>query len=54
MMTKMHEVLTWVSEFVKETGYAAGTRTLTIADLCFTATLSTLMASDLIEQINIR
>ena len=50
----MHEVLTWVSEFIKETGYAAGTKTLTIADLCFTATLSTLMASNLIEQYNIR
>ena len=54
MMEKMHEVLRWVTEFIEVTGYAAGTKMLTIADLCFTATLSTLLASDLIEKFDLR
>ena len=54
MMAKMHEVLGWVSDFVEVTGYAAGTNTLTIADLCFTATISTLIASELIDNFDSR
>jgi len=30
---RMHEVLGWVADFVKETGYAAGTNELTLADI---------------------
>ena len=30
---KLHEVLQWVSDFIKPTGYAAGTDHMTIADL---------------------
>jgi len=30
---RMHEVLGWVADFVKGTGYAAGTNELTLADI---------------------
>ena len=54
LMDKMHEVLGWVSKFIEVTGYAAVTNKLTLADLCFTATLSTLFASDLIDDFDLR
>jgi len=54
MIERMHEILRWVSEFIKQTGYVAGTETMSIADLCITATLSTLLASNLIEDFELR
>ena len=39
---KLKEVLGWAKGFIAETGYVAGTEKLTIADLCFLATLSTI------------
>jgi len=44
-LERLHEVLGWVSGFVEATGYAAGTDHLTMADVCFVATLSTLVAT---------
>ena len=38
---KLKEVLGWAKGFIAETGYVAGTEKLTIADLCFLATLTT-------------
>ena len=32
---KLAEALRWASDMVKETGYAAGTDHITLADLCF-------------------
>ena len=54
MMERMHEILRWVAQFIKPTGYVAGTETMSIADLCITATLSTLLASNLIEDFELR
>ena len=53
-MERLHEILRWVSEFIEVTGYVAGTETMSIADLCITATLSTLCASNLIEDFDSR
>ena len=39
---------------IKPTGYVAGTETMSIADLGITATLSTLIASNLIEDFELR
>ena len=39
---KLKEVLGWAKGFIAETGYVAGTEKLTIADLCFLATLTTI------------
>ena len=54
MMERLHEILRWVSEFIEVTGYIAGTETMSVADLCITATLSTLLASNLIEDFETR
>ena len=35
---RMKEVLGWVNDFIKPTGYVAGTDHLTLADICFAAT----------------
>jgi hypothetical protein len=35
---KLDEVLGWIVDFIKPTGYVAGTDHLTIADICFVAT----------------
>ena len=37
---KVKEVMGWVSDMIKPTGYVAGTSHLTIADICFVATIS--------------
>ena len=42
---KLKEVLGWAKDFIAETGYVAGTEKMTIADICFLATLSTIIAS---------
>ena len=34
----------WVNDFIKPTGYVAGTDHLTVADLCFVATYATIEA----------
>ena len=41
---KLQEVLGWAKGFIAETGYVAGTAKLTLADICFVATLSTMLA----------
>ena len=38
------EVMTWVTQFLAEAGYAAGTDHLTVADLAFVATYSSIEA----------
>ena len=42
---KLKEVLGWAKDFIAETGYVAGTEKMAIADICFLATLSTIIAS---------
>ena len=42
---KLQEVLGWTKDFIADTGYAAGTTKLTLADICFLATLSSLQAT---------
>ena len=34
------EIMNWVDDFIKDTGYVAGTNHLTLADICFSATYS--------------
>lgn len=46
---KLKVVLGWVKDFIGETGYAAGTAKLTLADLCFMATLSSVQASGVVD-----
>lgn len=41
---RLREVLGWVNDYVKETGYVAGTKQLTIADLAILASYSTMRA----------
>jgi len=40
---KFKEVMGWVNDFVKKTGYVAGTDHLTVADLAFLATYATIV-----------
>ena len=42
---KLQEVLGWAKDFIANTGYAAGTKKLTLADICFISTLSTVAAT---------
>jgi len=42
---KVKEVMGWVSDMIKPTGYVAGTSHMTIADICFVATISTGVAT---------
>ena len=37
-MDKFKEVMGWVNDFIKPTGYVAGTENLTVADISFLAT----------------
>eukprot|EP00095_Tigriopus_kingsejongensis_P001406 maker-scaffold229_size244821-snap-gene-1.17 protein:Tk01406 transcript:maker-scaffold229_size244821-snap-gene-1.17-mRNA-1 annotation:"glutathione s-transferase delta-epsilon 2" len=46
---KMQEVLAWVNDMIKTTGYAAGTDKMTLADVAFLATHSTMMATGAID-----
>jgi len=41
---KFKEVMGWVNDFIKATGYVAGTDHLTVADLAFVATYATIEA----------
>merc|ERR1719305_604518 len=43
-LEKFVEVMGWVNDFIKPTGYVAGTDHLTVADLCFVATYATIEA----------
>lgn len=45
----LHEALVWSDDFVKETGYVAGTDHLTLADVAFVATYSTVKAQELMD-----
>ncbi|XP_040568944.1 glutathione S-transferase 1 [Lepeophtheirus salmonis] len=47
-MKKLKEVLGWANDMVKETGYAAGTDHLTIADIAWISTYSTIKAADVV------
>ena len=42
---KLQEVLGWAKDFIADTGYVAGTTKLTLADICFVSTLSTVTAT---------
>ena len=42
---RFDEVMGWVQDFIKPTGYVAGTSYLTLADLAFLATYSTVDAT---------
>ena len=46
---KLQEVLGWAKGFIAETGYVAGTKKLTLADICFVATLSTVTATGIVD-----
>jgi len=46
---KLQEVLGWAKDFIAETGYVAGTKGITLADLCFVATLSTVQATGIVD-----
>ena len=41
-----HKVMGWVRDFLEPTGYVAGTDHLTVADLAFVATYSTIEVID--------
>jgi len=43
---KLTEVMGWVTDMIKPTGYVAGTDHMTIADICFVATVSTGLATE--------
>merc|ERR1719323_2986274 len=43
---RVKEVMGWVNDFIKPTGYVAGTDHMTLADICFAATLSTAVATE--------
>ena len=38
----LQEVVGWAKDFIEETGDAAGTEKLTLADVCFMATLTSI------------
>jgi len=38
--------LTWTNDFVKDSGYIAGTENMTVADIVFVATFSTILACE--------
>merc|ERR1712141_838717 len=46
---KVQEVLGWAKGFIADTGYVAGTEKVTIADLCFLATLTSISASGIVD-----
>lgn len=46
-VTKMKEALRWLEDMVRPTGYAAGTEYVTLADLAFLATYSTIRRTTL-------
>ena len=48
-LERLHEVLGWVRDFVKPTGYIAGTDYLTIADLAFVASFSSLLEGNQVD-----
>ena len=37
---RFKEIMNWVDDFIKDTGYVAGTNHLTLADICFSVTYS--------------
>jgi len=45
-LDRLREVLGWVNDFLKPTGYVAGTQNLTIADIVFVGTYSTIVACE--------
>ena len=45
-MERFKEVMGWVNDFMKTTGYAAGTTKLTVADISFLATYSSAVATE--------
>jgi len=50
-MESLHEVLGWVNGFLESTGYVAGTDHLTLADVCFVATLSSLVEGKILPDL---
>lgn len=44
-LERFKEVMGWVNDFIKPTGYVAGTDCLTVADLAFLATYATIEAT---------
>eukprot|EP00096_Caligus_rogercresseyi_P012743 TRINITY_DN543_c0_g1_i1.p1 TRINITY_DN543_c0_g1~~TRINITY_DN543_c0_g1_i1.p1 ORF type:complete len:218 (-),score=57.88 TRINITY_DN543_c0_g1_i1:67-720(-) len=46
---KLKEVLGWANDMLKETGFAAGTENMTIADICWVATYSSIKESGILE-----
>ncbi len=48
-IARLHEVLGWVRDYVKDGKFVAGTGHLTLADICFVATYSTLKAAGVIN-----
>ncbi|CAB4055392.1 GST [Lepeophtheirus salmonis] len=48
---KLKEVLGWANDMVKETGFAAGTEEMTIADIAWVATYSSIKEADVIDLV---
>jgi len=45
-LTRFNEVIGWVHDYVKDGKFAAGTGHFSLADICFVATFSTIVASE--------
>eukprot|EP00094_Tigriopus_californicus_P007950 TCALIF_07653-PA protein Name:"Similar to GstD4 Glutathione S-transferase D4 (Drosophila melanogaster)" AED:0.36 eAED:0.37 QI:0/0/0/1/0/0.33/3/0/211 len=45
-LERAHQSLLWAEDMIRATGYAAGTQNLTLADLAFVATFSTIQATE--------
>ncbi|CAB4055393.1 GST [Lepeophtheirus salmonis] len=46
---KLKKVLAWANDMIKETGFAAGTEEMTIADIAWVATYSSIKEADLVD-----
>ena len=53
-MVRLYEVLGWTVDFISQTGFAAGTNELTLADIAFMATLSTIISTGIVPDFNDR
>jgi hypothetical protein len=52
-IARLTEVMDWVQDFVKS-GFVAQTESITVADICFVATYSTLEATGLLDLGKVR
>jgi hypothetical protein len=52
-ISRLKEVLGWVRDFTKA-GFAAGTNHFTLADICFLATYSSVLATEVIDVAEVK